>query len=234
VVAADLVAVGEPLDAAVHYADEDLVGMRGVSWSWGDGGGEQPGAMREGRGAGSASASHRYAAPGIYPVTVTLVNRAGLAVSVSRQVVVYASGAGIVGGSGAVSSAQGAIKASPLKAGKASFRFVAPSRAGASPGAGQLQFQLAGWGFRSDELRATAGRPGQFEGRGKVDGRGDYRFELATAAGTATAREAKGRFSLKIWHTDATTKAAVVDYDSASGRPGAQGGAMLDGLILQR
>jgi len=234
VVAADLVAVGEPLDASVHYADEDQVGMRGASWSWGDGCGAEAGGMREGRGAGSASASHRYAAPGIYPVTVTLVNRAGLAVSVGREVVVYAPGAGIVGGSGAVLSAQGALKASPLKAGKASFRFVAPSRVGAKAGAGALRFQLAEWGFRSDELRATAGRPGQFEGRGKVNGRGDYRFDLATTAGTAAGQEAKGRFGLKIWHIDATTNATVVDYDSAAGRPGARGGAMLGGVVLQR
>lgn len=229
VVAADLVVVGEPFDASVHYADEDLVGMRGASWSWGDGSGVQPGAVREGRGAGSASASHRYTAPGIYPVTATLVNRAGREVSVSRQVVVYAPAGGIVGGSGAVQSAQGALKALPLKAGKASFRFVAPSGAGT----GALHFQLAGWGLRSDALQA-AGGPGRFEGRGKVNGRGDYRFELATTAGTAAGPAAKARFSLKIWHTDATTKAAVVDYDSSAGRPRAHAGAMVDGLILQR
>jgi probable HAF family extracellular repeat protein len=228
VVAADLVAVGEPLDASVHYADEDMVGMRGASWSWGDGGDTQPGALREGRGAGSASASHRYAAPGIYPVTATLVNRAGRAVSVSRQVVVHAPAGGIVGGSGAVLSAPGALKAAPLKAGKASFRFVAPSAAGT----GALQFQLAGWGFRSDELHAAAGGAGQFEGRGKINGRGDYRFALATTA--ATAAQAKGRVGLKIWHVDPATQATVVDYDSSAGRPGAQAGAMVDGLILQR
>ena len=198
------------------------------SWSWGDGSGAQQGAVREGRGAGSASASHRYAAPGIYPVTATLVNRAGRAVSVSRQVVVYAPADGIVGGSGAVQSAQGALKASPLKAGKASFRFVAPS----GDGTGALQFQLAGWGLRSDELKA-AGGPGRFEGHGKVNGRGDYRFELAATAGAAAGPAAKGRFSLKIWHTDATTKATVVDYDSSAGRPMAQPGAMVEGLILQ-
>lgn len=230
VVAADLVAVGAPLDASVHYADEDLVGMHGASWSWGDGSGTQPGAVREGRGAGSASASHRYAAPGIYPVTATLVNRAGRAVSVSRQVVVYAPADGIAGGSGAIASPQGARKTAPVQSGKASFRFVAPAvGADASAGKGALQFHLPGWGFRSDDMRpVAAGAGGQFEGRGKVNGRGDYRFALSTTAGSASE---KGRFSLKIWHTDARTKAEVVDYDSSAGRTGAPAGALVAGRI---
>ena len=223
VAAADMVAVGAPFDAAVTFADEDRVGMRSVSWSWGDGGRAQAGTLRD----GSAGASHRYAAPGIYPVEATLVNRAGRSVTVGRQVVVYAPSGGIAGGSGAIVSPQGALKSAPIQSGKASFRFVAPA-GGAKAGKGALQFHLPGWGFRSDEMRAAGGVAGRFEGRGKVNGRGDYQFALATSAGRAVE---KGRFSLKIWHTDARTKAEVVDYDSSVGGKDALAGAMVSGGI---
>ena len=230
----EMVEVGAPLDASVAFVDEERVGMRGASWSWGDGGRAQPGTLREGGGAGSSGASHRYAAPGIYPVEVTLVDRAGRAVTVGRQIVVYAPAGGIVGGSGTIVSPQGALKAVPGRSGKASFRFVAPSAAGAGTqgGQGALQFHLAGWGFRSDELRpAPGGAHGRFEGRGKVNGQGDYRFGLTASAGAAAA---KGGFSLKVWHTDPDTKAQVVDYDSRSGRQGGSADAVTDGVILQR
>ena len=231
----ELVEVGAPLEASVGFVDEDRVGMRGASWSWGDGGRAQPGTLREERGAGSSGASHRYAAPGIYPVEVTLVDRGGREVTVGRQIVVYARSGGIVGGSGTIVSPQGALKGAPGQSGKASFRFVAPSTARADrKGAhGALQFHLPGWGFRSDELRpaAAGGARGQFEGRGKVNAHGDYRFALTVAAGEAAT---KGGFSLKVWHTDPATKAQVVDYDSRAGRPDALAGSVIDGLILQR
>ena len=230
----ELVEVGAPLEASVGFVDEDRVGMRGASWSWGDGGRAQPGTLREERGAGSSGASHRYAAPGIYPVEVTLVDRGGREVTVGRQIVVYARSGGIVGGSGTIVSPQGALKGAPGQSGKASFRFVAPSTARADrKGAhGALQFHLPGWGFRSDELRpAAGGARGQFEGRGKVNADGDYRFALTVAAGEAAT---KGGFSLKVWHTDPATKAQVVDYDSRAGRPDALAGPVIDGLILQR
>jgi probable HAF family extracellular repeat protein len=249
VAAPDLVEVGKPLDASVSFAGEEAVGIRSVSWSWGDGVAAQAGALKEERGAGSASASHRYTAPGIYPVTATVVNRAGQSVTVSRQVIAYTPGraggtGGIVAGCGAILSPQGALKTAPTKAGKASFRFFAPSSAGATAtagGKGQLEFNLAGWIFRSDNLQRAAGAAvGQFEGIGKVNGRGDYRFALTTTPGVAAGKGAggtrsglEGGFNIKIWHINPVTKAPVIVYDSHSGKQVAAAG-MMDGMILQR
>lgn len=248
VAAPDMVEVGKPLDASVSYAHEDAVGIGSVSWSWGDGGAAQAGAVKaeRGNGSGSASASHRYNAPGIYPVTATVVDRAGQSVTVSRQVIAYApggAGGGIVGGNGSVLSPQGALKAVPTKAGKAAFRFIAPASAsdglGAAAGAkGRLEFNLAGWRFHSDDMRRAAGAgDGQYEGSGKVNGRGNYTFALATAASTVDRKgvaASPGGFNLKVWHTDPKTKAQVVVYDSQTGGKQFAGDTLIDGTILQR
>ena len=152
---------------------------------------------------------------------------AGRSVTVSRRVVVHALTGGIVGGSGAILSPQRAFTTAPLKSGKASFRFLTPAAAGAR--GGQLQFDLAGWRFRSASMRAaTGGDRGRFEGNGTVNGRGDYKFSLDITAG-ATAR-----FGLRIWHLDAISKAPVVDYDNQTAAPGAGANAVMQGTILQR
>lgn len=239
VAAPDLVEIGKPLDASVSFADEDAAGIRSVSWSWGDGNGAPAAVLKEDGGAGSASASHRYTAPGIYPVTATVVNRAGQSVAVSRRVIVHAPVAGgIVSGSGAILSAQGALKTAPTKAGKASFRFIAPSSMGAgatAAGKGQLEFNLAGWIFRSDSLRPAAGAAaGQFEGSGTVNGRGHYRFAMAGTPASQDVGGGSGAINLKIWHIDPVTKAPVTVYDNAAGGKQVGGGGVVEGMVLQR
>lgn len=235
VAAADLVKVGAPLDASVSFADEDLVGTRGVTWSWGDGSADQAGKVRESGGAGTASASHSYAAPGIYPLRATVVNRAGDSVAVSRKVIVYEPSGGFVGGSGVFMSPRGAFAKAPTRSGKAAFSFIVPSNMNAqSVGTkAQLHFDVVGLSFRSDSVRPVAvkGGRGHFEGSGTINGAGDYRFALETTAGGVGGQGGQGRFSLKIWHTDPVTAREVVDYDTLRARPGSA--AMVEGRILQ-
>jgi len=237
VAAADLVKVGAPLDASVSFADEDQVGTRGVTWSWGDGSGDQAAKVRESAGVGTASASHNYAAPGIYSVRATVVDAAGKSAAVSRKIVVYEPSGGVAGGSGVFISPQGALRKAPIRSGKASFSFIAPLNMQAqAPGTrAQLQFDVAGLSFRSKQLRpmAVKGAVGQFEGSGAINGAGDYKFTLNTTAGATTGSGGRGRFSLKIWHTDPATKREVVDYDNLVARTAVAGGPLVEGRILQ-
>ena len=237
VAAADLVKVGAPLEASVSFADEDLVGTRSVNWSWGDGSGDQAGKVRENGGAGNASASHSYAAPGIYSVRATVVNTAGSSAAVSRKIIAYEPSGGFVGGSGVFMSPQAAVRSAPIRSGKATFSFIAPSNMSAQPRStkAQLHFDVVGLSFRSDNLRPVAvnGARGQFEGSGTINGAGDYKFTLATAVGAAAGAGERGRFSLKIWHTDPATKAEVVDYDNQGARAGVAGDSIVEGRILQ-
>lgn len=232
---AEVVKAGQALQASVSWVDEGRVGIRSVSWSWGDGSGEQAGKVREANGAGSASASHSFAAPGIYPVKVTVLDRSGRSTAVSRDVVVAAPGSGMVAGSGALQSPQGALRKAPLYAGRASFSLVAPvtdsARAAGVPA--RLHFDLPGLNFRSDSLQAVGQQGAQrvFEGSGSIGGAGNYRFRLATTVG-GTGGE-RGRFALRIWHLDPVTKKEVVEYDNAGDKPDPAAGRVVEGAIVQ-
>jgi hypothetical protein len=126
----------------------------------------------------------------------------------------------------------------PIRSGKATFSFIAPLNMSAQTVGtrAQLHFDLAGLSFRSNNLRpmAVKGTRGQFEGSGAINGTGDYKFTLSTTAGAATGTAGRGRFSLKIWHTDRATQKEVVDYDNQRVRTGVAGGPLVDGQILQQ
>jgi probable HAF family extracellular repeat protein len=243
VVAPALAKAGAPLQASVAFVDDDRIGTRSVSWSWGDGSSAQAGKLSESGGAGIASASHSFAAPGIYPVTVTVVDRNGRSTGVRHEVVVTAASGGIMAGSGAVESPVGASRQAPLYAGMARFSLIAPAAATASASAsasasatatgtpGRLYFDLPGLRFRSQDVRLLGRQGAQqvFEGSGTVRGTGNYRFRLSTSA--TVPGGGQGRFALKIWHTDPASKREVVDYDNARAQAGS-GARVANGRIV--
>ncbi|GAB3435965.1 PKD domain-containing protein [Massilia solisilvae] len=234
VVAPPVVKTGMPLQASVAFTDEDRVGTRSVTWSWGDGSAAQAGQVRESDSAGSAAASHRFAAPGIYTVTATVVDRTGRSTAVSHDVVVTAPSGGTVAGAGTLMSPAGAFAQAPRYAGKASFRLIAPTdtTAKAERVPAMLQFDLPGLDFRSQDLRLL-GRQGTqqvFEGSGTAGGAGGYKFRLSTSAAVPGGEQ--GSFILKIWHTDPTSRKDVVDYDNAHGASGTAAGRVTNGSIV--
>lgn len=234
VAAPAVVKAGVPLQASVGFVDEDRVGTRSVTWSWGDGSGAQAGRVRESNGAGSTDASHSFAAPGIYTMTATVVDSRGRSTAVSRDVVVAAPSGGTVAGAGTLMSPVGAFAKSPQYAGKASFRLIAPGDAAAQAARvpARLQFDLPGLNFRSQDFRLL-GRQGTqqvFEGSGTLGGAGAYKFRLSASA-TVPGRE-QGAFVLKIWHTDPASLKDVVDYDNARAPSGTVAGRVTDGSIV--
>jgi probable HAF family extracellular repeat protein len=254
IVAPALVKAGAPLQASVDFVDEDQAGTRSVSWSWGDGSAAQAAKLSGSAGAGKASASHSFAAPGIYTVTATVVDGGGRSTAVSRKVVVSAASGGMVAGAGAVMSPRGAFGKTPSYVGKASFSLIAPlgtnmstsastststststsAGAGAASTPAGLHFDLPGLSFRSQDLRFLGRQDAQlvFVGSGTVRGAGGYQFRLSTSAAAITAESGQGSFALKIWHTDATSKAQVVDYDNTQATAGSAGVRMTEGSIV--
>jgi len=230
VMAPSLVKAGVQVDASVGFVDEDAVGTRSASWSWGDGSATQAGKLSETGASGSSSASHSYAAPGIYQVQATVVDRNGRATTVSRQVVVTAAAGGALAGTGELLSPAGALRKEPLQGGTASFSLIAPTAASTGSPA-RLHFSLPGLDFHSQDLRLVGRQGAQyvFEGSGKAGGADGYRFRLATVAGAAGG-EGSG-FGLKIWHTDAVSKAQVVDYDNTRALSGSGAGRLTEGHI---
>lgn len=221
--AAAMVTVGAPLDASVSVASDDAA--PGVSWGWGDGSAAESATAS----AGSASGRHVFRTAGIYQVAATVADRTGKRATTSRDVIVYDPAAGVVGGSGWFMSPQGANKRAPLRLEKARFAFAAPARGSAGAKAG-LRFTVGTMSLRSTELRLLSVQGGQarFEGRGTVNGSGDYRFALTTTAGERGA----GRFAIKLWHVDAASKREVVDYDNTATAAGT--GTLADGSIAVR
>jgi probable HAF family extracellular repeat protein len=229
VMAPALVKAGVPLQASVAFVDEDGVGTRSIDWSWGDG------TANAGAIDGDAGhAAHSYAAPGIYPVTATVVDRAGGSTVVSHTVVVTAAAGGMVAGAGTLVSPAGALRQAPAQSGKASFSMLAPVAAttAADSTAGRLHFSVPGLQFRSEAVRFVDRQGAQqvFAGSGMVRGASGYQFRLSTSA---PVRGEPGRFALKIWHTDLASKAEVVDYDNAATPSGTAATRMTQGSIVQ-
>ncbi len=91
VVAPASITIGTRLEAKVGFMDDDGTGTRSIHWSWGDGSAKQAGKLHETDGIGTASASHGYAAPGVYELVVTVVDRDGCSTAVSHRVEVTES-----------------------------------------------------------------------------------------------------------------------------------------------
>lgn len=211
----DLVEVGVSFNASVGFTTDDAVASHYVAWTWGDGTGEQQGNAVENKGAGRASATHLYAAPGVYTVSAKVGDRGGQGPTVTHTIVAYTRDAGAA--SGWFTSPVGANKAGASQGSRATFQFVAPAASGARAQTAQamLRFHDGMLNFRSAAIQRLpvqsdgqeAGQEGgaRFEGTGTINGAGAYHFALALAA---------GRFGLTIWHVDPTTRARVVDYDN--------------------
>ena len=170
--------------------------------------------------AGSMSATHVYAASGVYTITATVSDDdggSGLRSSVldaPAYVVVFDPSAGFVTGGGWIESPDAACQlttACSAATGKASFGFVSRYQSGATQPSGNTEFHFKAGDFRfksaSYEWLVVAGSRAQFKGEGTINGAGAYGF-LLTAIDDTT-----DRFRIKIW--DKATGAIV--YDNQAG-----------------
>lgn len=219
--AVDMVEVGAVFDVTVGFA-APAVGSgsasgssarNDVKWSFGDGKQSQPGSVRESRGAGQAGASHRYTAPGIYTVSAQVNGRNGLGPTVSRTIVAYDRAARSVAGNGWFASPPGADRTQSLQGDRGYFTFAASGVDG-KPAA--LHFKVGPLDFRSNAVTAVraGGGAARLDGTGKLNGAGTYRFSLRASGSQNGNESASSRVGRKIWHTDQTTNAEVVDYDN--------------------
>jgi len=237
------VKAGMPLQAALSFVDGDSAGTRSVDWSWGDGSGGAARKLEEG-GAGKASASHSYEAPGIYSVTATVIGRDGSSTVASRDVVVTPAMGAALAGAGALLSPAGALQQRPPHAAKAQvakahmakahFSLLTPlaTAAGMQGMPAMLRFDLPGMDFRSQALRPLGRQDGLqvFEGSGTIGGAGHYMFKLSAAPSIASGEP--GRLLLTIWQADAAGKAGAIVYDNTSTFSAAEAGRLVEGNII--
>jgi len=163
-------------------------------------------------------AAHTYAQPGVYRPTVTVIDDRDAAHTLTGgYVAVRRADGGHVAGSGWITSPAGAYVADEEQAGRAEFGFVAatgPEMTG--PGPAALRLRLGGWEFAATSHRGYVvdGPQVRFNGRGTVNGAGDY--EYLVGLNDEALREpvpgdgGRDRFWIRIRETDTGT----VVYDS--------------------
>ena len=232
IAAPDMVPLGAPVDASLGFTTEDGAARYSVAWAWGDGTADRVRDAGIARGSGNATARHIYSAPGIYTVTANVTDRRGNDARVAHRVVVYEPSGDVTAGAGTVLLPATVAPHAAVPGGKAMFSFVIPpaARTNAAGAPGRFLFTLPGFAFASNDVRVSTTRDGQarLTGTGRVNGAPGYRFAATTAAGAS----ASGRFGVKVWHTDPTTSADVVDYDSQAAKGEHGGRALAEGRII--
>ncbi|MFC3107676.1 PKD domain-containing protein, partial [Undibacterium arcticum] len=96
IIAPEMIALGAPLTLAAGFTDATAAGAHRASWSWDDGSPAEAAPLTERRGAGNLigqingqiAGTHRYQAPGVYAVTLTVSGSGGASTVVRRDVVV--------------------------------------------------------------------------------------------------------------------------------------------------
>jgi hypothetical protein len=216
----DVIAINTTISASAPFTDVGTKDTHTGVYSWDDGSPTTNATIAESNGSGSASASHKFTATGVYVVQLTLKDKDGAEVSTTYQyVVVYDPAAGFVTGGGWITSPVGAYPANPTLTGKANFGFVSKYKKGQSTpdGETEFQFQAAGFKFKSTsyEWLVIAGSKAQYKGSGTINGGDDYFFMLTAVDGDLKAKGSPDTFRMKVWNK--TTLAVI--YDNLIGAP---------------
>jgi large repetitive protein len=180
-----------------NFTDAGSQDTHHCTYAWDDGTPDTT-VIAPGTGNGSCSASHTYAAAGVYTVGVTVADDdTGTATAKYEFVVVYDPSGGFVTGGGWINSAAGSYRLDPALTGKANFGFVSKYKKGATAPEGQTEFQFhaAGLNFHSEAYQwlVVAGSKAQYKGTGEINGVTGFGFLLTATDGSPD------KFRIKIW-----------------------------------
>jgi len=209
------VAVNTSINVSAPFTDAITTTTHMAFWNWGDNT-TSAGTVTETNGSGTVTASHTYAADGVYTVTLTVTNNlGGSGQSVFLYVVVYNPSAGFVTGGGRITSPAGAFAANTSLTGNVDFGFDAKYKSGATIPTGNTDFEYpaANLSFQStsyDWLVITTNQ-GQVQGSGTINGVGNFGF-LVTAQDNGGV--SLDLLRIKIW--DKNNNNAVI-YDTQPG-----------------
>jgi len=163
-----------------------------------------------------ASSACSFSSAGVYSIRLTVRDKDGGSDTKlsSAPIVVFDPAGGRLTGGGWVASPAGAVAFAPTAAGKLTFSLNARYEPGSSipTGKAELNLTVGKLEFRStslDWLVATEASA-QVQGRGTVNGSGDYAFSVVAMDGQST-----GAVRIRIWHRTSGT----LLYDSRPGAP---------------
>ena len=163
-----------------------------------------------------ASSACSFSSPGIYSIRLTVRDKDGGTDTklASGPIVVYDAAGGRLTGGGWIASPAGAVAFAPTGTGKLTFSLTARYEPGSSipTGKAELKLNVGKLEFRSssfDWLVATE-TSAQLQGRGTVNGSGDYAFAVMALEGPSS-----GAARIRIWHR----VSGALLYDSRPGAP---------------
>jgi PKD domain len=214
------VPLGTALNAFVPYTDAGVWDTHTARFDWGDGTTPTLALGVGGGGTGGASAYHTYAAPGLYPVTITVTDDDGGSDTVVHEfVVVYDASGGFATGGGWFQSPTGAYTPSdttdPDVTGRANFAFVSKYARNATTPSGttSFRFSAADLDFESTsyDWMVVSGTKATYRGTGELNVVAGYRFMLVANDGSSRSG---GVDQLRVRISD---PAGVVVYDNQAG-----------------
>jgi hypothetical protein len=232
--------VGTAVTFAGTYADPGTADTHTAQWTFAAGTTVLTSPAQSVKG-GTVSTSYKFAAAGVYNVTLAVTDDdggTGTATKIGGQtayVVVYDPSAGYVVGSGWFNSPAGAYRPAPNAAGRAVFAFVSKYQKGLSVPSGQtdFKFQAGDLVFKStsyDWLVIQPAFKAQYQGRGMINGVGGYAFLLTAVDGDVQGAPGPDSFRIRIW--DLRTLDVV--YDNGSIGNGPETTAIASGSIVIR
>ncbi|MDH4139272.1 MAG: PKD domain-containing protein [Coriobacteriia bacterium] len=207
-----------PVDARADFTDAGILDVHTASWDWGDGT-TSTGIVSEGGGTGTAFGTHTYELPGVYTLTLTVIDDdGGVAIATYDYVVIYDAAVGYVTGHGWITSPAGAFAPDPTLTGKATFGFVSRYKKGASVPTGhtRFRFRVADLDFVSDTYQwlVIAGYRAMYKGTGDLNGLPGYHFMLTGIDNERNPLREDG-FRIKIWDS----ASGEIVYDNQMGEP---------------
>jgi len=163
---------------------------------------------------GKAGGTCTFPSPGVYTVQLTVVDDDGGSDTrvATGTVVVYDATAGWVTGGGWIASPAGAYGASPAVSGRLTFGFVVRYQSATAPsGNAELKLNVGKLDFRSTSFdwMVVTGNTVEFQGRGTLNGIGDYAFAVVATDGVGDA------IRVRVW----SLVTGVVAYDNRLGDP---------------
>jgi hypothetical protein len=188
--------------------------------------------------AGSVSATHNYAAVGLYFVKVKVTRTRGSSAAfgsatTDQPVVVYDPNGPSLHGEGWFTSPRGACEANHALSGKLTFGFEAKYERNSNVPKGEMEFtfKTAGLEFESTSyqwLVVTSPRA-KIRGLGTINHRGGYAFEVTAVDGHAIGGGNVDKLRLRVWN--ATTGAGVYDNQMNAAQDAAPTTAIVGGTI---
>jgi hypothetical protein len=214
--------MGSTVNVTANFTDLGTQDIHTCTINWDDGS-TTSGVVTESGGSGSCSASHIYAAAGVYSITATVTDddtgsgSKGYDVSF---VVIYDPNGGFVTGGGWFTSAPGSYPENPTATGKANFGFVSKYQSGKNAtnvpnGETEFQFKDGDLNFHSSAYDpgslVISGYKATYRGTGTINGNGSYRFLVVAYDGDRPGGGGIDRFRIKI------TDGASTVYDNRMG-----------------